>query len=89
MGALARQLQAAGSEALARQLQAPGSWLSSCDAWALLLGSVWDLPGPGIEPVPPALAGMNVAFVYGFIGIHGFHEARAEGFTFPVYPYLF
>ena len=32
---------------------------------------------------------MNVAFVYGFIGIHGFHEARAEGFTFPVYPYLF
>ena len=31
--------------------------LSSCGAQALLLGSVWDLPGLGIEPVPSALAG--------------------------------
>ena len=31
--------------------------LSSCGTWALLLHSMWDLPGPGIEPVSPALAG--------------------------------
>ena len=29
-------------------------------AWALLLCSMWDLPGPGIEPVSPALAGGSV-----------------------------
>ena len=31
--------------------------LSSCGAWASLLRSMWDLPGPGLEPVSPALAG--------------------------------
>ena len=31
--------------------------LSSCGAWALLLCSMWDLPGPGLEPMSPALAG--------------------------------
>ena len=31
--------------------------LSSCGTWALLLHSMWDLPGPGIEPMSPALAG--------------------------------
>ena len=31
--------------------------LSSCDARAQLLRGIWDLPGPGIEPVSPALAG--------------------------------
>ena len=31
--------------------------LSSCGAWAYLLRCMWDLPGPGIEPVTPALAG--------------------------------
>ena len=31
--------------------------LSSCGAWAELLRGMWDLPGPGIEPVSPALAG--------------------------------
>ena len=39
-----------------------GSWalerkLSSCGAWTFLLSSMWDLPGPGLEPVSPALAG--------------------------------
>ena len=39
-----------------------GSWalerrLSSCGTRNLLLCGMWDLPGPGIEPVPPALAG--------------------------------
>ena len=31
--------------------------LSSCGARAQLLCSMWDLPGPGIEPLSPALAG--------------------------------
>ena len=31
--------------------------LSSCGAWAKLLHGMWDLPGPGIEPVSPALVG--------------------------------
>ena len=31
--------------------------LSSCGARAQLLCGMWDLPGPGIEPVSPALAG--------------------------------
>ena len=34
-----------------------GHKLNSCGSWALLLCSVWDLPGPGNEPVSPALAG--------------------------------
>ena len=39
-----------GSQALERRL-------SSCGAWAQLLRGMWDLPGPGLEPVSPALAG--------------------------------
>ena len=39
-----------GSRALERRL-------SSCGAWAYLLHGMWDLPGPGFEPVSPALAG--------------------------------
>ena len=31
--------------------------LSRCGSWAQLLRSMWDLPGPGLEPVSPALAG--------------------------------
>ena len=31
--------------------------LSSCGTGAELLCGMWDLPGPGIEPVSPALAG--------------------------------
>ena len=31
--------------------------LSSCGARAQLLCGMWDLPGPGLEPVSPALAG--------------------------------
>ena len=38
-----------GSLALERRL-------SSCGAQAQLLRHMWDLPGPGIEPVSPALA---------------------------------
>ena len=31
--------------------------LSSCGAQTQLLRDMWDLPGPGLEPVSPALAG--------------------------------
>ena len=31
--------------------------LSSCGAWAELPLGVWDVPGPGIEPVIPEWAG--------------------------------
>ena len=31
--------------------------LSSCGSWAQLLHGMWDLPGPGLEPASPALAG--------------------------------
>ena len=31
--------------------------LSSCGARAYLLLGMWDLPRPGMEPVPPSLAG--------------------------------
>ena len=31
--------------------------LSSCGSWAQLLRGMWDLPGPGLKPMSPALAG--------------------------------
>ena len=45
-----RGLSSRGSRALKRRL-------SSCGARALLLCGMWDLPGPGLKPVSPALAG--------------------------------
>ena len=50
------------SVVVARGLSSCGSWalelrLRSCGTWALLLCDMWDLPGPGLEPVFPALAG--------------------------------
>ena len=39
-----------GSQALEHRL-------SSCGARAHLLRGMWDLPGPGLEPLSPALAG--------------------------------
>ena len=32
--------------------------LSSCGTQAKLLSGMWNFPGPGIEPMPPALAGI-------------------------------
>ena len=42
--AVARGLSSCGSQALERRLR-------SCGARASLLRSMWDLPGPGLEPV--------------------------------------
>ena len=47
---------------MARGLCSCASWalerrLSSCGSRAQLLHDMWDLPGPGLEPLSPALAG--------------------------------
>ena len=47
---VARRLSSCGSQALECRL-------SSCGTWAYLLCGMWDLPGPGLEPMYPALAG--------------------------------
>ena len=47
---VARGLSSCGSRALEHRL-------SSCGAWASLLRGLWDLSGPGLEPMSPALAG--------------------------------
>ena len=47
---VAHGVSSCGSRALERRL-------SSCGARAQLLCGMWDLPGPGIEAVSPALAG--------------------------------
>ena len=47
---VARGLSSCGSRALERRL-------SSCGTRDLLLRGMWDLPGPGLEPVSPALIG--------------------------------
>ena len=47
---VAHELSSCGLQALERRL-------SSCGARAELLHGMWGLPGPGIEPVSPVLAG--------------------------------
>lgn len=37
--------------------QAPACWLSRCSAQAQPRRGLWDLLGPGLEPMQPALAG--------------------------------
>ena len=58
----ARALGTQASVVVAHGLSSCGSWalehrLSSCGTRAQLLHSMWDLPGPGLEPTSPALAG--------------------------------
>ena len=58
----AQALAARASVVVARRLSSCGSWalesrLSSCGARVRLLSGMWDLPGPGIESMSPALAG--------------------------------
>ena len=57
-----RALGVQASVVVAQGLSSYGLWalehrLSSCGAWAQLLCGMWDLAGPGLEPVSPALAG--------------------------------
>ena len=57
------RLQGMGASiAVAHGLSSCYSWalehkLSSCGTWAQLLQGTWDLPGSGMEPVSPVLAG--------------------------------
>ena len=48
---VAHGLSSCSSQALERRLSSRG-------AWAQLLHGMWDRPGPGLEPVSPALAGV-------------------------------
>ena len=48
--AVAHRLRNCGS-------RAPERRLNSCDACTLLIRDAWNLPGSGIEPVSPAVAG--------------------------------
>ena len=48
VGFRAHGLSSCGSQALEQRL-------NGCSMRALLLPGIWDLPGPGIEPVSPAL----------------------------------
>ena len=50
------QLYLVGSEVVAPRLWVEHR-LSSCGTWAYSLHGMWDLPGSGIEPVSPSLAG--------------------------------
>ena len=65
---VARGLSSCGVQAVERRL-------SSCGARAQLLCGMWDLPGPGLEPVSPALAG-------GFLTIEPPGEPRVLLFKF-------
>ena len=48
----------AACELISYGLQAPeGAGFSSCGSQAYQLCSTWNPPSPGIEPLPPALAG--------------------------------
>ena len=58
----AQALSVLASVVAARGLSSCGSWalerrLSSCGAGASLIRGTWDLPGPGLEPMSPAMAG--------------------------------
>ena len=39
---------------------------SSCSMWAQLLRGMWDVPGPGTEPVSPTLAG-GFSFIFNYL----------------------
>ena len=63
-----------------------GSWalerrLSSCGAQAQLLRSMWDLRGPGLEPVSPALADGFLTTAPPAMSLHHFkylHKSSAQ-----------
>ena len=72
---VARGLRSCGSRALERRL-------SSCGTRASLLHGMWDLPGPGIEPVSPALTG-------GFLTTVPAGKSKSYVFMLYVYSVLF
>ena len=82
-------LQSTGSRR--RGFSSCGTWalerrLSSCGTWALLLHGMWDLPGPGLEPMPPALAGgfLTTAPPGKSLAVLFLHTLWIECFSFPL-----
>ena len=62
----AQQLQFAGSRVCGLSSCSFGALecrICICGTWAQLLRGIWNLPGPGIEPVSPALAGGFLSIV--------------------------
>ena len=41
--------------------------LSSCGRWVLVALLLWDLPGPGVEPVSPALQADSLLLSTGWL----------------------
>ena len=76
-----QQLQHVGSAVAAPGLQSTGA--VSCSTQAELLLGMWDLPGSGIEPIPPVLAcGFFTTELPGkpsYSFFMQFHNKRAEG----------
>ena len=62
--------------------------LSSCGAWAQLLHGMWDLPGPGLEPVSPALAGRFPTTVPPGKSNRTFLSPQKFSYTLPSYSLL-
>ena len=82
-----RAFSSCGSRALERRL-------SSCGTRASLLRGMWDLPGAGLEPVSPALAGgflttappgkSSTSFLMPFLAFNlSFHVAPITGLCTP------
>ena len=66
--------------------------LSSCGSQAQLLRGMWDLPGPGLEPVSPALAGRfsttappGKPYIFDYSPINTYFLTK----NFPIYIFLF
>ena len=54
IGRSLQQLWSLGSVIATQRLESAGSGV--CGTWSWLLRSMWDVPGPGLEPMSPALA---------------------------------
>ena len=84
---VAHRLRGCGLRALERRL-------SSCGARAQLLHSMWDLPGPGLEPVSAALAGRFLTTVppgkpWSFFSFFFFKLKFSQFTMFQVYSKVF
>ena len=70
------RLSSCGSQTVERRL-------SSCGAQAQLLCGMWDLPGPGLEPVSPALAGRFLTTELRGKSLHLPFQSGCLSFLFP------
>ena len=90
----ARALGMRASVVVACRLSSCGLWvlehrLRSCASRAQLLRGMWDLPGPGLEPVSPALVGRFLTTAppgkpYKLFLIHHLPPPHNLKLTFPI-----